>query len=437
MPLYFIASGLSWLSTDYYLPAAFTLIALSFLRTWSNGKRNTRERDMHGRIVLVTGGFTPTGLTLLKELAERGTQIIALAPSLSDPSVQELISLLQTTYNNNLVFAEQCDLASPASIRAFCSRFLRTGVSEMSTEPPRLDAIIFGHEVTHIGAPGLDKAQEAHQRERGSLATFLITTLLLPCLLRAPKDRDIRIINLVNPFYAASIPTFKDTTPPPLTASTWHKEGHRSLQSLIYTRHLQRILDALASGEGAPAVPDPLLPEIPVVKKASNIITVAVTPGFCRAETVAPAMRASGTSGSFSTVGFILYLLMLPFLFFTTKNTTAAIQTVLYALFLPHPSRIRPRSDEEKDKSETVEVIEAGRLYRDIDTVTLPGVGEVLVGREDVGRAVWEDFERRLETWIKDEEAEIQEGKEEGNGKGKDGDPVPASSDPKGKKKAA
>jgi len=308
----------------------------------------------------------------------------------------------------------------------------------MSTEPPRLDAIIFGHEVTHIGAPGLDKAQEAYQRESGSLATFLITTLLLPCLIRAPKDRDIRIINLVNPFYAASIPTFSDTAPPPLTASTWRKEGHRSLQSLIYTRHLQRILDALASGEAAPTVPDPQQPEVVVVsRKASNIITVAVAPGFSRAETIAPAMRASGISGGFSMIGFISYLFILPFLLFTTKNTTAAIQSIIYALFLPHPARIR-RSEEGKEGNETVEVIEGGRLYRDVEAVTLPGIGEVLVGREDVGRAVWEDLEKRLETWIKDEETIIQDEKDVGKGKEKEGEPIPvSSSDLKGKQKAA
>jgi len=37
---------------------------------------------------------------------------------------------------------------------------------------------------------------------------FLLTTLLLPALLVAPVERDIRIINIVNPFYAAAAPAF-------------------------------------------------------------------------------------------------------------------------------------------------------------------------------------------------------------------------------------
>ena len=45
---------------------------------------------------------------------------------------------------------------------------------------------------------------EKEKRFSGSLSTFLITTFVLPTLLVAPSERDIRIINVINPFHAAA-----------------------------------------------------------------------------------------------------------------------------------------------------------------------------------------------------------------------------------------
>ena len=142
--------------------------------------------------------------------------------------------------------------SSPASIRSFCTRFL-TGQNQ------RIDAIIFAHEYPQIGSffSRMDKEKE---RNAGPLATFLITTLLLLALLVAPVDRVIRIINVLNPFYAATrilLPLFN----PPKERSVFLREGIRFLRSIIVTRHLQRILDALPAAqlpklaEGSSAVP--------------------------------------------------------------------------------------------------------------------------------------------------------------------------------------
>jgi hypothetical protein len=271
------------------------------------------------------GGFTSLGLTLVQNLAQRGAHIIALSPDLIDsPKITILISLLRSTTSNENIFAEQCDLSSPSSVRSFCTRFL-------TTQDQRLDAIVFAHEHEHIGIPGIfitrDKALEEKERETGSLATFLITTLLLPALLVAPPERDIRIVNVVNPFYAAAasipfLPSFSSTSSPPSSSRTspanskpkpiFLQEGIRSLRTIILTRHLQRILDALPSAAQIPKTQEGSR-TVPVVNsklQKSNIVAVSVSPGIGRVDTVSRILNAdwTGTERKTSWLGVSLYV---------------------------------------------------------------------------------------------------------------------------------
>lgn len=245
---------------------------------------------------------------MLQSLAQRGAHIIALSPHpIDSPRVTILITLLRSTFSNEQIFAEQCDLNSPSSIRAFCTRFL-TGQEQ------RIDAIIYAHEYRHIGTTGyLPRTQTLEEatsrRETGSLSTFLMTTLLLPALLVAPVERDIRIVTVVNPFYAAAagpsftIPFPSNSSPPPRSNSVFLQEGIRSLRTSIFTRHLQRILDALPTAQ----VPktDDASSAIPVVSskvQKSNIVAVSVSPGISRLDTMAPLLSADWASPGGSTV---------------------------------------------------------------------------------------------------------------------------------------
>jgi hypothetical protein len=175
----------------------------------------------------------------------------------------------------------------------------------------RLDAIIFAHQYGHIGGWRYkNREEETRRREEGLLATFFFTTLLLPALLTAPSDRDIRIINLINPFYSAAVPWFdpsKPTPQPDASTSIWREEGRRSLRSILFTRHLQRILDALPAGAKAvPAVSGDKATTLSQ-KKISNIVAVTVSPGISRADTIAPFWGADASVPSFSIVGSIMY----------------------------------------------------------------------------------------------------------------------------------
>ncbi|KAG8985035.1 hypothetical protein FRB90_004986, partial [Tulasnella sp. 427] len=244
MAIFILSEGIGrLLPSGWLLPFAVVFIGLTLLRTWTSGRTNTRDRDLHGRTILVTGGFTPTGLEILLGLANRGAQIVALVPDLSDPVVQVLVQLIQQTTGNELVYAEKCDITSPSSIRQFHETFVKgkTGTG-MHAESPRVDAVIFCHEYAHIGVwrrLGRSKArrlEEEDRRRKNAYGTFYFSTLFLPFLLRSPEDRDVRFINVVNPLYAASISQFEPKGVTSIAASTsaplGQLESERSLRSI-------------------------------------------------------------------------------------------------------------------------------------------------------------------------------------------------------------
>ncbi|KAJ3888097.1 hypothetical protein GG344DRAFT_17332, partial [Lentinula edodes] len=167
-------------------------------------------------------------------------------------------------------------------------------------------------------------------------ASFLLT-LLLPFLLTAPTERDIRIINVVNRFYAAaSAPSFSsafydsltsDKPPPPNSTSL--TEGTRSLRNVILIRHLQRILDALPAAQ------------IPKTDSDSSAILV-----------VNSSIHKNLTSWRSR------YLLALSLLHLFTKSSVAAVQSVLHVLFLPTPFKFLSQTIRNQPKAKNNSLID-------------------------------------------------------------------------------
>ncbi|KAG2071105.1 hypothetical protein BDR04DRAFT_1128231 [Suillus decipiens] len=225
------------LPSKCYAHAFSSILAIVVVRAFVQGRTTKCERDIHAEVVPLTGGFTLLGLTLMQNLAQRSAHIIALLPKpVQDPK-------------NDQIFADECNLTSASSVHSFCFRFL-------TVKETGLDAIIF------------DPAVLTQERQRASLASFLMLTLL-PVLLVAPTKRDISIINV-------------------------------------------RVLHAL-----------------PTAKRCNSIV-VSACPGHSGSDIIPPPLNAvQGQNQSMSSI--VLHILLQPFLHLVTKSTSSAIQSVFHS----------------------------------------------------------------------------------------------------------
>lgn len=121
-----------------------------------------------------------------------------------------------------------------------------------------------------------------------------LLTSLLPHLLRTP-ERDIRIISLISPGYAAALPSLQSLNSTMTISSPLIQSGIRGLTSLLMMARFGLILDTLAS-----AIPkEKPVPSIPVDAEAvvdkkekgkrevdvrSNIKVINVVMPWCRGD---------------------------------------------------------------------------------------------------------------------------------------------------------
>lgn len=102
-------------------------------------------------------------------------------------------------------------------------------------------------------------------------AKFHFLNSMIPFLLKAPMERPIRLINVLGPFYSAAVPLLKNTAEeqgeataqllrPAAPRSPIVQSGKASLRNILLWRHLQKILDALASASHNEAVKQAAIP---------------------------------------------------------------------------------------------------------------------------------------------------------------------------------
>ncbi|CCH44738.1 Retinol dehydrogenase 13 [Wickerhamomyces ciferrii] len=288
------------------------LAVIGGLKYYCRGTTNTWERDLHGKVYIITGGTSGLGAALVDDLAARGAQLILLVRSIEDAWLTEYIQDLRDKHSNFLIYAEECDLSSLYSVRKFATKWLD------NSPPRRLDGVV----CTAAEALPYGKERENSidgleiQTAVNYVGHYHLLTLLSPSLRAQIPDRDVRVIlttclsqamgnlDLKDPLFIAK--RYPKNKP-------WTVYGTSKLQLGLFAKEFQRRLLAVPRKDGSPL----------------NVRVNVVNPGFMRS----PSTKRVLSFGSL--FGLFLYLVYLPILWVFLKSSAQGIQSILYALMCP------------------------------------------------------------------------------------------------------
>ncbi|KAG4302810.1 hypothetical protein PCK1_000970 [Pneumocystis canis] len=155
-----------------------------------SGTSNKTNRGFNGYVFLITGGTSGIGAEVTKELAKRGAHIILLVRSSSDSWIIDYINDLRVRTNNQMIYAETCNLSSLYSIRQFATKWID------NVPPRRLDMVICCAGVMLPPFKSKSVTEDGVELHWGInyLAHFHLLNLISPSLYSQPPGRDIRIV---------------------------------------------------------------------------------------------------------------------------------------------------------------------------------------------------------------------------------------------------
>ncbi|KAJ5697416.1 oxidoreductase C19A8.06 [Penicillium malachiteum] len=292
-------------------PWIFLFAALKY---YFGGARNTSERLMHSKRVMVTGGTSGIGAQVVQQLAARGAQIILLTRQPpSDLFIVEYIDDIRKSTGNHNIWAEQVDLSSLHSVRKFATQWID------NAEPRRLDAIIL---CGGLAVPasmkkntidGIDEEWQVNY-----LANFHLLSILSPALRAQPAHRDVRVVFVTCSSYIGA--KFDLDNVKRLGGASFEFKklkggapqgiyGLSKLALMSFAHSFQRHLNSVARPDGLPP--------------CSRVLVV--DPGYSRT----PGTRRWLTGGSLW--GLLGYLITWPFWCLVLKSPQQGAQSVLYA----------------------------------------------------------------------------------------------------------
>ncbi|KKA29938.1 hypothetical protein TD95_004800 [Thielaviopsis punctulata] len=360
-----------WLANNAWLIAktVTTLAALYFIRSYAAGARNTSERDMHGKVVLMTGGTSGIGGHTAYELAKRGAQLILLTRNpLGEAYVADYVQDLRNRTGNNLIYAENVDFASLHSVRTFATKWIN------NTPPRRLDMIVLcGAAMTTPGnsmrttADGIEESWQVN-----FLSNFHLLSILSPAIKVQPFDRDVRVVYATCSAYISS-PNLTDG-PLMLAKKDWTAAkafAKSKLAMMTFLMAFQKHLDAYKRPDGLPM----------------NSRVLVVDPGLART----PSMRRWLTRGSLW--GLLLYILGYFFPWLLLKSPEESSQSLLYACM-----------DQSLGGNMMGEAVREMRLVKECMPVDFARKD---LNDEQVAKRVWEESDKLVEK-IEKEQAQVR-----------------------------
>ncbi|CCG83700.1 protein of unknown function [Taphrina deformans PYCC 5710] len=307
--LYTISDAFNTLRTVYTgLAIGITYLLYIFFQ----GSKNKYEADMHGKVILMTGGTAGIGAAVASDLAGRGAQLILLVRSVSDGWTQDYVTQLREESNNELIYAEECDLEDLSSVRKFATKWID------NTPARRLDQVIL--------CAGVAQPMYAPRRTTGDgveihfglnyLANYSLLNILSPALRAQPSERDVRVIVATCTTYILgaldmSDPEFIRRGYP--SSKPWQAFGASKIALMCMVKQLQHSIDQFQRPDKLP----------------SRVKCLLVDPGLARTQSFRRFV-------SFGTLlGLFLYLLTYPVWFVLVKTAHGAAQSVLFASMAP------------------------------------------------------------------------------------------------------
>ncbi|XP_054166981.1 retinol dehydrogenase 11-like [Oppia nitens] len=137
------------------------------------------DRELNGKVVIVTGGNTGIGKELVRDLAKRQAKIILACRSM-ERGKEAMVDIISETGNQE-IYVKKCDISSLQSVRQFCEDVLDS--------EDQLDVLVcfagsgapFGR---HLTADGVEM-----QFATNHLGHFLLVNLLLDLMKATPNSR--------------------------------------------------------------------------------------------------------------------------------------------------------------------------------------------------------------------------------------------------------
>ncbi|KAK6462578.1 hypothetical protein DFJ63DRAFT_313708 [Scheffersomyces coipomensis] len=298
-----------WEYIKTYGPVLATLGAIKY---YFRGATNTWERDLHGKVFLVTGGTSGVGAQVAYELAANGAEVILLVRSTEDIWIVDFVNDMRESTNNILIYAEECNLNSLYSIRKFATKWL-------DNQPPRrLDGVICcAADVIPTGVArqvtldGIEK-----QLGINYFAHYHLLTLLKPSLTVQPPDRDVRVLVTTCSSQVAGTVDLEDllweTKPYPKRSPT-KVYGTSKLLLGLFAREFQKRIMEYERKDGMKC----------------NVRINIVNPGLMRT----PSTRR--LIGMGSLWGLLLYLILYPIWFLFLKSARQGAQSYHFAINAP------------------------------------------------------------------------------------------------------
>ncbi|KAL6948654.1 hypothetical protein ACO0QE_001126 [Hanseniaspora vineae] len=295
------------------LPYAAGIGAVKYL---FKGRKNTWERNLHGKVYIVTGATSNgMGTSVVLDLAQRGAQLIMLTRRIDEWTTQFVEDLREKT-QNELIYLEQCDMSDLYSVRKFATTWLD------NTPPRRLDGVVLMHGDTEPWFQN-QKRKSSQDGIELQIATnfagpFHLLNLLLPSFKSQPPDRDVRIVYTTCISQAFGTVNLDDPLLEKRQFNARQFFGTSKFQMSLCCLELQRKILSEKKDD------------------AGSVTVSLVQPGLMRSS----SLRTVLSNGSPLLLLLLYCIILYPLLWLFVKNGYQGAQSILYTLMTPELEKV-------------------------------------------------------------------------------------------------